>query len=422
MTRNEIDDIIAHDAYSGYLFFFDKFCAWVAPEGWNVFSQQEVDSLYVHIPFCPHKCFYCDFNSYVVEEESLVDRYLRALHVELTATAEQSSNHPLRTIFIGGGTPSMLSPQQLERLLTSLQSAFPNRSEHLEFTIEANPGTVDQEKLAVMRAFDINRISFGAQTFDEGLLQQIGRIHSADDVEKSLELARAAGFSNLSIDLMFGLPGQTMAMLVSSVARALSFALPHISLYGLKIEENTVFHHLYMRNQLALPEEELELEMYRYIISQLTEAGYGQYEVSNFALPGAESRHNLGYWKNRAYFGVGAGAHGYVDGIRHVNVKGVQAYIDACASGLPRLEQSPVSRAEAMEDFMMVGLRMLDGVTEDAFKTQFGVGWGEPFGQVLCELLEHQLLQQTATGYRLSERGLYLGNEVFGRFLGEANL
>jgi putative oxygen-independent coproporphyrinogen III oxidase len=386
-----------------------------------VFSQVKTDALYVHIPFCPHKCFYCDFNSYVIEGEDPVWQYVYALEREMAMTVAEYASvlSPLKTIFFGGGTPTALTPKQLEYVFEALQTHFPNRAEQLEFTMEANPGTVDHEKLAVMHAAGVNRISFGAQTFDSGLLKSIGRIHGPDDVKRSIELARLAGFENLSLDLMFGLPEQTLEMLHDSVRQALAFELPHVSIYGLKIEENTLFHHLYMRNQLVLPDEEEELTMYQYIMEQMMEHGYRQYEVSNFAFPGYESRHNQAYWQNRSYFGLGAGAHGYVGGRRHVNIKGVQAYVDACAQGMPRLDEFEVTPNEAMEDFMMVGLRMLDGVQSHDFFAQFGCHWDSVFAEKLTTLTAEGLLECIGDAYRLTHRGLLLGNEVFARFLAD---
>jgi oxygen-independent coproporphyrinogen-3 oxidase len=382
-----------------------------------LFAQQSADAVYVHIPFCPHKCFYCDFNSYVAEEEQTVWKYLQGLAREMELTVTANPPDVIRTIFIGGGTPSMLDPQQMEFLFAALHRSFPIRAADLEMTMEANPGTIDEEKLATMKAGGVNRISFGAQTFDERLLKDIGRIHGASDVGRSIQLAREAGFENLSIDLMFGLPGQTLEMVRSSLQVALSFELPHISLYGLKIEENTLFHTLYMRNQLVLPDEDEELAMYVSIMETVRAAGYEQYEISNFAKSGYASRHNIAYWQNRAYYGLGAGAHGYMNGERHVNVKAVQAYIQAASTGLSRRETFVVSAEEAMEDFMMVGLRMLAGVDRREFMRQFSCDWDGRFGSVFANLLGDGLLVPTDYGFRLSEQGIVVGNEVFARFL-----
>ncbi|MFC4599323.1 radical SAM family heme chaperone HemW [Cohnella hongkongensis] len=375
-------------------------------------------ALYVHIPFCTNKCFYCDFNSYVAAGQP-IDAYLDALENEMRLTAEELPPGTIDTVFVGGGTPTVLTPPQMTRFLDSVRRHFPLAAD-AEFTMEANPGTTDLEKLAAMREGGVNRISFGAQTFDNGLLERIGRIHAAQDVVDSIANARSAGFANLSIDLMFGLPNQTLRQLQDSVERALELDLPHYSLYGLKVEENTLFYRLYQRDELPLPEEEEEVAMYEYLMERLSRAGYRQYEISNFARPGCESRHNTVYWRNEPYYGLGAGAHGYALGRRHINIKGVQPYIDAAANGLPRLETSEVSADEAMGDFMMVGLRLREGVTQEDFGRQFGgADLEETFGQELSRLVKQGLLERTgsARGYRLTRQGVLLGNEVFGAFV-----
>ncbi|CAM4266488.1 radical SAM family heme chaperone HemW [Paenibacillus tarimensis] len=375
-------------------------------------------ALYIHIPFCTNKCHYCDFNSFVLKGQP-VDEYLEALEREMERTVQALPPNEIKTVFVGGGTPTVLTPPQMERFLSGVARYFP-LAESVEFSMEANPGTTDLDKLQVMRAGGVNRISFGVQSFDNVLLERIGRIHDIDDVYRSIELARQAGFHNLSIDLMFGLPGQTMEQMDDSVSRALALDLPHYSLYGLKVEENTLFHALYERNELPLPSEEQELGMYKLIMERLRGSGRRQYEISNFALPGFESRHNITYWRNEPYYGLGAGAHGYAHGIRHINIKGVQPYIDATRARLPRLGEEAVPEHEAMEDFMMVGLRMLEGVRDQDFAAQFGGRTIESvFGEVLKPLIKNGLLEHSADAgsYRLSEQGIPLGNEVFGAFI-----
>jgi len=375
-------------------------------------------ALYIHIPFCTNKCFYCDFNSYVAAGQP-IDAYLDALENEMMLTARELPAKTVDTVFVGGGTPTVLNPDQMRRFLESVRRRFPI-ADGAEFTMEANPGTTDMEKLAAMREGGVNRISFGAQTFDNGLLAAIGRIHAADDVVKSIGNAKAAGFSNLSIDLMFGLPNQTLEQLRDSVDKALELDLPHYSLYGLKVEENTLFYRLYQRDELPLPEEEEEVAMYEYLMERLGGAGYRHYEISNFARPGFESRHNTVYWRNEPYYGIGAGAHGYALGRRHINIKGVQPYIDAANRTLPRLETNEVSLEEAMGDFMMVGLRLREGVSQTSFGRQFeGVRMEEVFGEELERLVGQRLLERTEKdgGYRLTSRGVLLGNEVFGAFV-----
>ncbi|CAG7634695.1 Heme chaperone HemW [Paenibacillus allorhizosphaerae] len=380
---------------------------------------QTPKAVYIHIPFCTNKCHYCDFNSYVLKGQPVMD-YLDALEREMEQTVRQVPPGEIETIFVGGGTPTVLLPDQMESFLNRVRTYFPTQAPNVEFTMEANPGTTDLEKLQAMKAGGVNRISFGVQSFNNALLEGIGRIHNTDDVYRSLENARAAGFTNMSIDLMFGLPKQTIQIMQDTLQEALALNLPHYSIYSLKVEENTLFHTLYQRGQLPLPEEDEEVGMFDLIMDTLRSAGYGQYEISNFARPGFESRHNMMYWRNQSYYGLGAGAHGYVHGRRHVNMKGVQPYIDATRKGLPILEMSDVGREEAMEDFMMVGLRMRRGVRDADFLEQFGCKLESVFGSVIDKFLRLELLERTEEGYRLTDRGIPLGNEVFGEFLGVA--
>jgi putative oxygen-independent coproporphyrinogen III oxidase len=375
-------------------------------------------AVYIHIPFCTNKCHYCDFNSFVLKGQPVMD-YLEALEREMEATVKLHPPGSIDTIFVGGGTPTVLTPEQMDYFLRSVRTYFKPNLEHVEFTMEANPGTTDADKLRVMKQGGVNRISFGVQSFDNTLLHTIGRIHQTDDVYRSLELARQAGFENLSIDLMFGLPNQTLETLNRSIDEALTLQLPHYSIYALKVEENTLFHTLYQKEQLPLPSEDDELEMYHLTMNRFKQAGYDQYEISNFAKPGFESRHNNTYWRNEDYYGIGAGAHGYAHRQRHVNVKGVQEYIEATRIGLPILEQHPISQTEAMEDFMMVGLRLLEGVSEDRFYRQFGVSMVHIFKETLNQLEERELIIRTGEGYKLSEKGLIFGNDVFASFLGQ---
>jgi len=379
--------------------------------------NQRTEAVYIHIPFCTNKCFYCDFNSYVLKDQPVMD-YLRALDHEMELTVKAHPPGAIKSIFVGGGTPTVLKPDEMEFFLQSVKRHFPVWSDDIEFSMEANPGTTDPEKLKVMREGGVNRISFGVQAFQNSLLSGIGRIHDTDDVYRSLDNARAAGFDNMSIDLMFGLPNQTLEMLAESVDKALELGLPHYSIYSLKVEENTLFHTMYQKNQLPLPDEEDELNMYLLLMERMKAAGYKQYEISNFAKPGYESRHNMTYWRNEDYYGLGAGAHGYINRQRHVNIKGVNPYNEAAKTGLPRLESFEVSREEAMEDFLMVGLRVLDGISRSRFEQQFDASLDEVFKRPLSKMVNAGLLETTEDGYRLSQKGILFGNEVFAEFIG----
>lgn len=374
-------------------------------------------AVYIHIPFCANKCHYCDFTAYVVNGQP-VDEYLSALEREMEMTVAETPPETIDTIFIGGGTPTVLTPKQMERLLTAIRTYFPKWSEDYEFTIEANPGTTSRELLHVMREGGVNRLSFGAQTFHPGLLQKIGRIHGVQEIMESVETAREAGFANISLDLMFGLPEQTVRDVHETLKQAVSLEPQHFSCYSLKIEEGTLFHFLYERNELPLPSEDEELAMYQLVRAFLAEHGYKQYEISNFARPGFASKHNQTYWRNEEYYGIGVGAHGYVNGVRHENLKGVREYIDRTNTGvLPVKERHPVPRQEEMENFMILGLRMLDGISKQEFFDRYQVHVEDLFGEELKMLYRKNLLIETNDRIRLTEQGLLYGNEVFASFL-----
>ncbi|SFJ09458.1 radical SAM family heme chaperone HemW [Thermoflavimicrobium dichotomicum] len=374
-------------------------------------------AVYIHIPFCTNKCHYCDFTAYVVDGQPVED-YLAALEREMELTVAEVPPGEIETVFIGGGTPTVLNPQQMERLLLSIRTYFPHWSNEWEFTIEANPGTTGEELLEVMQAGGVNRISFGAQTFRPDLLQKIGRIHGVEDIYRSVEQARSVGFDNISLDLMFGLPHQTLQDVQKTLIEALKLEPDHFSCYSLKIEEGTLFHHLYERNELPLPPEEEELAMYQWIRSNLPRYGYIQYEISNFSKPGKESRHNSIYWLNEEYYGLGAGAHGYMNKVRHANVKGVKEYIHQVQHGKrPVLERHEVNAQEEMENFMILGLRMLKGVSCTRFYSLYHKRIEEVYGSVIERLVEQGMLTVQDDRIALTEKGLIYGNEVFASFL-----
>lgn len=377
------------------------------------------NSVYIHIPFCTNKCFYCDFNSFVTNNPQLVWDYLEALKKEMQLTVRQTVPQRIETIFVGGGTPTFLDADQMRFFLTAVQENFgAYLTSDLEFTMEANPGTTDREKLRVMRSFGVNRISFGAQSFDDELLKRIGRIHDSAAIAKSIENARLEGFENLSIDLMFGLPDQTIETFAESLNRAFELPTTHFSAYSLKVEENTLFHTLYQKDQLPLPAEEAELAMYMMLIERMEQNGYHMYEISNFAKPGFESKHNQTYWRNDAYYGLGAGAHGYVDERRHVNAGPLALYMQKSKEGLPRVEEFAVTRTEQMEEQMILGLRLRKGVDIARFAHRFGESMDSKFGAVIKEQKAKGMLEEVEGHLRLTRQALPLGNEVFAQFLG----
>ncbi len=376
-------------------------------------------AIYLHIPFCTNKCFYCDFNSYAVKGQP-VDNYLAALEKEISWQLAENPLSEVQTIFIGGGTPTVLTEKQLEKLLTIVDHYFIpfTDKKKLEFTVEANPGTVNKEKLAVLLNGGVNRLSFGAQAMQNHLLQKLGRIHNADDIVEAITLAKEAGFSNISIDLMFGLPSQTKQDLIYSLERFLAWDLPHISVYSLKIEENTPFYSWYNAGKLILPREDEEVEMFLTTIEMLESYGYEHYEISNFAKKGFVSRHNITYWQNEAYYGFGAGAHGFLNKIRYVNERKVEGYINRITEGnLPVIEERKITLQEEMEDTMMLYLRLLSGIPHQYFLKRFQKELTELFGKEIKELIIKGLITNDEVGVRLTKKGILLGNEVFGEFI-----
>lgn len=374
-------------------------------------------SVYVHIPFCAKMCHYCDFATYTVKGQP-VDAYLDALEAEMALTLAASPAGEVETIFVGGGTPTILSAQQMERFLAAVQRYFPQRAANLEFTMEANPGTVDPEKLAVMREGGVNRLSFGAQSFDNQLLQTIGRDHDATSILQSIADARAAGFNNVSLDLMFGLPEQTVTVLHETLDVALNLGLQHFSAYALKVEENTLFHTLRRQGRLSLPTDDEEYDMYQLVRERMALSGYEQYEISNFSQTGFESRHNQTYWLNEPYYGLGVGAHGYIAGQRYANTRGVKPYIQSLqAQQLPRVDQYEVSQTEDMENMMILGLRLKAGVSFRRYEQRFGVHLLDTYGDTVRELEQKGWLEHDDYAIRLTEKGLLWGNEVFAHFI-----
>jgi putative oxygen-independent coproporphyrinogen III oxidase len=324
----------------------------------------------------------------------------------------------LDSIFIGGGTPTVLTPTQMEKLLSIIQRYFPDQSPSMEYTMEANPGTTTPELLAVMKAGGVNRLSFGAQTFEPHLLQEIGRSHGVKEIATSVEEARHAGFDNISLDLMFGLPNQTVKQMEDTIKHAVALAPDHFSCYSLKVEEGTLFYHLEEIGQLPLPSEEAEYAMYQLIRDTLRQNGYPQYEVSNFAKSGRESVHNSTYWRNKPYYGFGAGAHGYIQEKRHANIKGVKEYIGRIKEGQrPLLQQEHITKQEQMENYFILGLRLLEGVHLSSFQEEYGLAPKEVFGDVLKNLLAKNFLVIEGDVLRLTEQGLLFGNDVFAQFL-----
>ena len=373
--------------------------------------QKKPTSAYVHIPFCTQICYYCDFSKVFIKNQP-VDAYLEHL-IQETRSYEIGK---LRTLYIGGGTPTALSAQQLAYLLTELPKVM-DLSEVEEFTIEANPGDLDPDKIAVLKDSQVNRVSLGVQTFDNKMLKKIGRSHQEQDIYDNIRHLKQAGFDNISIDLIYALPGQTMDQVKENVAKAIDLDIPHMSLYSLILENHTVFMNRMRRGKLPLPKEELEAEMFEYIIEELEKAGFEHYEISNFSKPGFESRHNLVYWDNAEYYGLGAGASGYVDGIRYKNHGPIRHYLEAVEAGKARITEEHLTLEEKMEEELFLGLRKKTGVSKARFEEKFGVSFDQRYGQVVTSLTEQGLLVPDDKQVRMTKRGLFLGDTVAEKFI-----
>lgn len=372
--------------------------------------------IYVHIPFCRRKCFYCDFPSYAGREGYMAD-YAEALCREIAAQGPlyRGCWGTPATVYMGGGTPTVLPMELMERILCALGELVPSVE---EFTVEANPGTVDGEYLELLRHHGANRLSLGVQSFDDHLLKGIGRVHTGAEAKRAVTLAREAGFRNISLDLIYGLPGQSLASLRESMAAAVALDVQHISVYGLQVEEGTVFARQREMGKLELPGEDMEEAMYDCMVSELPRHGYARYEISNFARAGHESRHNLGYWQDVPYLGLGAAAHSYLDGRRWENTADLGEYVGCMKRGeSPSREESRRTREIAMEEFAFLALRTARGIDREAFRRKFGCTLESVYGTVASRLEEKGLLRDSGESVCLTELGMKHGNAVFGEFL-----
>ncbi len=374
------------------------------------YPSKTASSVYIHIPFCATKCYYCAFNTYTFHKEE-AKAYLTALRTEMERYAAETE--PLQTVFIGGGTPSILSADALARLFTDIHQHF-QITPNAEMTVECNPGTVDGEKLRVMRDNGVNRLSFGLQAMQDETLKQLGRIHTVAEFLQSYRLARESGFENINIDLIFALPNQTMVAWQHTLNEVISLEPDHISAYNLVMEETTPFYDWWQAGALQLPTEDTEADMFQYTIDTLTTHGYTHYEICNFAKPNRFARHNLVYWNNQPCIGLGAGACGYINGVRYTNIRGIAPYIRELSQ-----RHKPIADTERMTghaekaETLMLALRKREGISFDVYKDRFGEDIEVAFGSILKKWLDMELLERTATHLRFTPRGLFLANEVF---------
>lgn len=378
-------------------------------------QMNRATSAYIHIPFCQHLCYYCDFNKVFIEGQP-VDEYIAAV---LNETKLQLIEYPVEnvpTIYVGGGTPTSLSANQLEVLLKGLREILPYSEG--EFTVEANPGDLTEEKLQVFKNNGVNRVSMGVQTFDNHLLRKIGRKHTAEDVYDSIKLLDKMDFNNITIDLIYALPGQTLESFRETIQQALALDLPHYALYSLILENKTMFMNWIRKGKMILPEQDIEAQMYLEVMEALEKAGKKQYEISNFAQPGYESQHNIVYWNNQNYFGIGAGASGYLGDKRYKNRGPIQHYLQPLKEDqLPIIEEEFLTVKSQIEEELFLGLRKKEGVSKEKFKERFGRRIEDIYSLVIEELVNEKLLQTSDQRIFLTQAGMFKGNEVFEKFL-----
>ena len=372
--------------------------------------------LYLHIPYCLHKCGYCDFNSHPENQVESV-HYVEALLKELKFYSTTLKSYNVPTVFMGGGTPTILPPSQLKKILDTVRQGF-NLTSDCEITIEANPATIKLETLQEIHAAGYNRISIGVQSFDEKELQLLERVHNEEEIHSTVHRARSANFENLSMDLMFALPDQSTVKWQSHLKQATAKNPDHLSTYNLTIEPVTAFFKLQEKGKLCLPHEDIQLEMYETTIQVLEDAGYSQYEISNFSKPGMESQHNINYWNNGEYLGVGAGASSYLNGERSKNINLPSIYIreiETKASAVDTRER--LEPLQAMGETLMLGLRLLKGVSIDVFENRFQVSFQKVYGKVVESLLNQELITLNENRIALSRKGLFLADSVILKFM-----
>lgn len=379
--------------------------------------------LYIHIPFCVKKCDYCDFLSFSADEQTQ-RAYVAALQKELVFYGAKYKGRRITTIFIGGGTPSWLREESMQAVMEAVYENFAVDRD-AEITIECNPGTVTEHKFEVYRKIGINRLSIGLQSAHNDELKILGRIHTYEQFLKTYDMARKHGFTNINIDLMSSLPGQTPEIFCDSLHRVLQLKPEHISAYSLIIEKGTPFYDLYkfdaVRQEAGMQTESLPTEEEEYQTTKMTqhilkEAGYHWYEVSNFAKPGYECRHNIGYWKRVDYLGVGLGASSLIDNVRYSNTRDLYTYLSVPADSLHETAEQ-ITRNEQMEEFMFLGLRMRDGFYREEFTQAFGIPIEAVYGDVLNHLQQEELLLKREGRIYLTDKGMDLNNYVVAQFM-----
>ena len=371
--------------------------------------------LYIHIPFCVKKCLYCDFLSFPADEKTK-ERYIEALCDELLFIGSERCDKPLRSVFIGGGTPSVLPAEHMVRVMNVVKERF-TLEDDAEITIECNPGTLDEEKLTAYRACGINRLSIGLQSSHESELKSLGRIHNYEDFVRSIRMAEKAGFDNINVDLMSGLPGQSESSFEETLRKVctLSESIKHISAYSLIIEEETPFGQMYEDGRLDLPDEDADREMYHMTSRILKEYGFERYEISNYARKGYECIHNIGYWTGVEYFAAGLDAASYYGHCRYTDTPDMEEYLKDPLAGPVLIEK--LDQQGLISEYMILGLRLISGVSVSEFEKRFKTGIFDVYGREIDRFISDGLLEHCEDRIKLSEKGLDLANFVMRAFI-----
>jgi len=408
------DGRFASGPLKGTLYF--RMCGYRCKENQAPRPPGPPSALYVHVPFCRSKCRYCDFYSRPMDRR-LARAYIKAVRRELTRRGGCLAR-PLASVFIGGGTPTVLGEELLGQLLNPIRTLIDERT---EYTVEANPGTVDAGLAEVLRANGVNRVSVGAQSFDPGELWLLGRGHEAHEIAQAVSDLRKAGIENISLDLIYGIPTQTLDSWRRSLSEALALGVGHLSCYALSIEAGTAMEQLHQAGAIQPMEDEMQRECYRTAVEMTTRAGFEHYEISNFARPGRQCRHNLTYWRNESYLGIGPAAASYIEGVRRTNEPNVRRYVESLQWGrLPAASSERLTGRASMAETMMLGLRMLQGIDRQAFTGRFGIDPVAAFPRTLSRYRREGMIAVSRSHVRLTPQALFVADTILADLLAEA--
>lgn len=373
--------------------------------------------LYIHVPFCAQKCNYCDFNSYKKEEKNQKTDYLISIRKEMELYKEEFKSKEFTSVFLGGGTPSILTPEELTTLMENIYSNF-NIGKDAEITMECNPGTLDKVKLKAIKSLGINRLSMGLQVTQDHHLKYIGRIHTYEQFEKNYKDAIEVGINNINVDLMYSLPNQSFDEWKETLNKIINLNPSHISAYSLILEEGTKFYDMYLNKEFELNDEEVDINIYNYTIDTLCKNGYHQYEISNYSKEGYECKHNIVYWQCDNYLGLGPGASGYINNYRYSNICDIKGY-NKCLEydKRPIEEKNILSKKDEMEEFIFMGLRMNKGINLDEFYKRFNIDFKHRYNDILGKLKNLNLIIEQNNNIILTQRGREISNTVFVEFI-----